>query len=407
VKRALITIREHDTIPEGQLTPSDTKELGKFDRKVLKVRDGNLAANNHVGIITTSSGAVLEILPKIDLEEESDGEYEHTRSVFLQMLRRWRGLSASLPSSSIRELSRYPMLEVFVRQFLDRVTEIARRGFARKYQSVQDNLPYLRGRIAFTEHIRENMVNNAKFQVAFDELTSNRAVNRLIHTTLTRLSWWVQESGNRQLLREVLVKLAEVPQSTDIYTDWRDHNVDRSMPHYAQVMAWIGLFLFDQGLSTYSGRHRNVSVLFPMEQVYEHFVTESFRRYQRTYCVKSQSPREPIASLDGRSAFKLKPDISLLRGGAVSFILDAKWKRIDATSDYPKHKIDQGDVYQLYAYAKRYRCAAVALIYPRNQCFQQPISYRFFDDIRLLAIPFDVTEPEVSTTYIVNELELG
>jgi len=408
VKRTPLIIREHDEIPiEGQLTRADIEELSKFDHKVFKVRNGNLAANNHVGIITTSSGAVLEILPKVDLQEEDDGEHEHTRRVFLQMLRCWRGLSARLPPSDIRALSRFPMLEVFVRQFLERVTEIARHGLARQYRSVQDNLPYLRDRIAFAEHIRENLVNNARFHVAFDELTSNRAVNRLIHTTLTRLSRWVQESGNRQLLREALVKIAEIPQSTNIHADWREHDVDRSMPHYEEAMAWIGLFLFDQGLATYSGSHQNLSVLFPMEEVYEHFVTDSFRRYQRAYRVKSQGPQKFIASLDGQAAFKLMPDISLIRGDAVSFILDAKWKRIDAARDYPKHEIDQADIYQLYAYAKRYQCPAVALIYPRNRHFQQHITYRLFDGIRLLAIPFDLTQPEVSTKHIVKELQVS
>ena len=72
-------------------------------------------------------------------------------------------------------------------------------------------------------------------------------------------------------------------------------------------------------------------------------------------------------------------------------VLDAKWKRVDATTDDLKHGIQQADVYQLYAYAKRYRCEAVALVYPRNESFRQPLRYRFFDGVRLLAIPLAVT----------------
>ena len=406
--RHQITIREHDALPVWEaLTAADKKELGTFAPKVLKVRDGNLAASSQVGIITTSRGTVLEILPKIDLGEEDGGDYENTRQVFLKMLRRWRGLSAPLPPSSIRALSRYPMLEVFVRQFLERVIEIARHGLARKYQNTEENLPYLRGRIAFADHIRENVANGARFHVIFDDLTSDRAVNRLIHTTLTRLSSWVQESVNRQLLRKALVKLAEVPLSHDVHADWRNHDVDRSMPHYSDVMAWVGLFLFGQGLATFSGRHQNYSLLFPMESVYEHFVTDSLRRYQKDYKVRPQGPQKPMATLVDRNAFKLMPDVSLIRNGQVSFILDAKWKRIDVTRDYPKHEINQGDVYQLYAYARRYECATVALIYPKSRHFQDPISYRFFDGIRLLAIPFDLAQPQAATKRIVTELELA
>lgn len=48
----------------------------------------------------------------------------------------------------------------------------------------------------------------------------------------------------------------------------------------------------------------------------------------------------------------------------MKFILDAKWKGIDASSEDGKHGIDQDDVYQLYACGKRYGCEAVALVYP-------------------------------------------
>ena len=40
----------------------------------------------------------------------------------------------------------------------------------------------------------------------------------------------------------------------------------------------------------------------------------------------------------------------------VAFILDAKWKHINAVADHPKHGIDQNDLYQLYAYGKGYGC---------------------------------------------------
>ena len=402
----LLTVREHDAIKAGkELTPAEVVELSAFARKVLKRRDGDLAASSHVGIITTGRGTVVEILPKIDLDEGEGEDHEKTRRVFLQMLRRWHGLAAPLPPSNIRALSRFPMLEVFVRQFLERIVELARHGLARRYQNVEDNLPYLRGRIVFANHIRENLVNRARFHVNYDDLTVNRPANRLIHSTLLRLSSWVREAGNRQLLREALVKLAEVPPAGDIHADWRDHRVDRSMPHYREVMAWIGLFLFDQGLATYSGLHKNLSLLFPMEQVFENFVTDSFRRYQDDFQVRSQGPQKSLVSIRDRSAFTMKPDISLQRNRDVAFILDTKWKRIDAMRDDPKYGIDQGDLYQLYAYGKSYGCPVVALVYPRNRAFQHTLTYRFFDGLTLLAVPFDLTRPEVATRETIGALE--
>ena len=222
---------------------------------------------------------------------------------------------------------------------------------------------------------------------------------------MNRLASRIRNDANRRLLREALAAFDEVPLSADASADWRAHHIDRSMSYYRPVMQWVGLFLFNRGLATFSGMNRNVSLLFPMEQVFEDFIAGSFRRYQQRYAVVSQGPRRAMASIGDDSVFSTMPDIALRAGGKVRLILDAKWKRVDATTDDLKHGIQQADVYQLYAYAKRYHCETVALVYPRSESFRWPLRYRFFDGVRLLAIPFDVTEPQSSVTRAMGELE--
>ena len=170
-------------------------------------------------------------------------------------------------------------------------------------------------------------------------------------------------------------------------------------------MQLVGLFLFTRGLATFSGMNRNVSLLFPMEQVFEDFIGDSFRRHQLRYTVVSQGPRRAMTSTGSEDAFSTMPDLALRKGKDVRLVLDTKWKRVDASSDDPKHGIQQADVYQLYAYARRYDCAAVALVYPRSESFRSSLRYRFFDGVRLVAIPFDATEPQSSVTRAIEELE--
>ena len=197
-----------------------------------------------------------------------------------------------------------------------------------------------------------------------------------------------------------MATFADVPKTVNLHADWQRHQVDRSMPHYGPVMQWVGLFLFGHGLATFAGLHRNLSLLFPMEQVFEDFVTHSFRRHQTTYHVAAQRPQKPLANIDGQAAFMMKPDISLRerKHGDVAFILDAKWKHINAVADHPKHGIDQNDLYQLYAYGKGYGCDAVALIYPQSQTFanKDKLRYQILDDLTLICLPFDVEHPKES-----------
>lgn len=399
------TVREHEKLEPGpNLTASEISELGEFARRVLKRSDGDLAASNYVGVVTTSRGTVLEILPKID--PMADGDHESTRRLFLNMLRSWRGTSEGpLPPSHIRAMSRLPMLEAFVLEFLRALLLLARSGLAKRYRTVEENQPYLRGRLLFRDHLRENVADQTRFFVAHAELSKNRPANRLIQAALHRLAPRVRDARNRELLGQLRIAFADIPPSSNIHGDWRAHHVDRSMRHYGPVMQWVGLFLFHRGLATFSGTHESVSLLFPMEQVFEDFVTASFHRHQRDYRVRAQGPRCHMATLNGKPAFQTRPDITLAKSGKVAFVLDAKWKRMEAAQDDVRHGIVQDDVYQMHAYAGRYECRAGALVYPASRSFAAPHRYRLFDDRTLLATPFDVTDPEGSVRRTVRALE--
>ena len=114
----------------------------------------------------------------------------------------------------------------------------------------------------------------------------------------------------------------------------------------------------------------------------------------------AESPQRYLttkSSEDGKNdedTFRMEPDISLKESERVVFILDAKWKEIQTRGDDRKHGIDQRDMYQLYAYGKRYGCRAVALVYPQTDAFKTELHYRFFDGLPLICLPFDVAHPE-------------
>ena len=421
MKSKTLIVREYELLPklaDSELQDlkdfareNQTNEQGNF-RRVLISKNGKLKAQSYVGVVETRKGTVLEILPKVDFGGAGEKEEieEKTRKVFLEMLRAWRGLkSAQFNEANIRHMRNFNMWEVFIRLFLTNLVLLMQRGLARSYQPQENNLPCLRGRILFTPHIRENSSNRARFYVGYDKFTAERPVNRLIHSALHKLIGFTREPRNQQLLHQLRLFFADIPKSKRIDVDWQRHRVDRSMPHYDSVMQWVGLFLFDHGLTTFAGKQVNASMLFPMEEVFEDFVTRSFRRYQSEYTVRAQSPQKPLAKIGEKEAFQMKPDISLVHRGEVKFILDAKWKRLNEEKA-PKHGISQADMYQLYSYGAQYRCKRVALIYPRTKDFTSPLEYKFGPDfsdasLKLFCFPFDVVEPEESVKEIVEKME--
>ena len=413
-----VVVREHQRIPF--LEPKEVKALRRLAleeqkdasgnyRRVLSVRKGGVYATNYVGIVEASRKTTLAVLPKVDLGGDNDAGNEGTKKAFFKMLRDWRGLrEARFPAAAIGDLKRFEMWEAFYFLFLQSVVRLAQRGLARRYRTVENNLPFLRGRIRFPEHLRRNAVNQARFFVGYDEFSADRPANRLIRTALDRLAVRARRPRNQQLIHGLRVVFADIPPSAQPVVDWDRRLVDRSMRHYGEVLPWVGLLLFHHGLATFAGEHRNRALLFPMEEVFEDFVTASFRRYAG-YPVRSQSPRWPLVTEDGKGLFLMKPDIALMSGDRPAFILDAKWKRLEARVDDPKRGIAQSDLYQLFAYGKKYRVPKVALVYPRTEKFDDPVRYTLNDnpddELGLVCFPFDVTEPKESVRELVRLLE--
>ena len=322
------------------------------------------------------------------------------------MLRDWRGLGqAQLDAAGIRAVCRFDMLEAFVHLFLTGVVLLTRRGLARAYRTREANLSCLRGRILFPPHVRENLVDRSRFYVGYDEFTADRPANRLIHLALRRLAGIVRHPANRQRVHQLRIVFSDVPPSTNPDDDWTRHRVDRSMRHYDAVMPWVGLFLFGRGLATFAGQHVNRALLFPMEEVFEDFVTAAVRRHRRRFTVGVQGPMKPLATDGaGKDAFRLKPDVVLMEHRQVRFILDAKWKRLDLAA--PNHGVRPDDAYQLFAYGRRYGCRRVVLVYPRTSAFHETLRFRFVDDgdLELACFPFDVADSAGTVDALMRDL---
>ena len=413
-----IVVREYDELTG--LDPNEQRDLERFALEratdeqgwpggVFTLQNGRLQAQNYVGVLETRQGTVVEILPKVNLSDDGDENTreENTRKVFMTMLRDWRGLKgAQWKGASIRAIRRLDMFEAFAHQFLTDVMLLTRRGLARTYQTQEANLQSLRGRILFPAHIRENLVDRSRFYVGYDEFTADRPANRLIHLALQRLVPIVRHPANRQRLHQLRIAFSSVPRSTNQNHDWARHQVDRSMRQYDTVMPWVRLFLSGHGLATFAGAHVNRAMLFPMQDVFEDFVTAAVRRHQKRFSVRAQGPLRPLATnAANKGSFYMKPDIALLERNNVRFILDAKWKRLDPY----KHNYDikQADVYQLFAYGRQYGCPRVALVYPQTTHFRKPIRFQFNDKpaLELICFPFDVADPAETVDNIIRKLE--
>jgi len=353
-----------------------------------------IQVTNHVGLIRTSCGYQIEVLPKIGKAMPVD----QARDLLVGMLSCLGDFRHILADEASLAATRMPLHDVFIRHFLDATQALIRRGLRGGYVTRTGQLSCLRGKLLISDQIRRHSVRRDRFTAEFDDFEHDRPENRLLHTALRRVLDLCHCEELRRRARELRFVFADIPESPDIAGDLRLVRRERDMQHYERPLAWARLLLLGWNPLTGTGEHRAPSLLFPMEALFEAFVAHHLaRQLSPGYRLRPQPRSHHLIDHLDRPWFQLRPDLVVAEGtdGGDQVVLDTKWKLIDAQrgNSQDKYLLSQGDLYQLHAYGHRYLKARgdVVLIYPKTDAFPDPLApFHFHEqpDMRLWVLPF-------------------
>ena len=110
--------------------------------------------------------------------------------------------------------------------------------------------------------------------------------------------------------------------------------------------------------------------------------------------------------MEPRRQFALRPDIVMKRGER-TVILDTKWKSL-VDNERANYGISQADMYQIYAYSKKYNTPEIWLLYPVNDEMRNhyPIQFESGDGTTVNLHFIDVDKEE-SLEELKSKLEAG
>ena len=372
-------------------------EAGESAWLRLTQRRGRRAVEvtSFVGVIRAPDGFQIEVLPKIG--KAIGGDDVQVRQLLIEMLRCLGGFRHVQTDSAKLVATRMPLLEVFIGEFLHAVEHIVKRGLRSDYAVRRDNVFALRGKLQIASHLRQNLCRQDRFFAEFDEFSTNRPENRLLHAALRRALTWTASQVNQQLARELCFVFADVPKPEQPSLDFSRVRLDRGMGHYADALAWARLILEDESPLTGAGGHRAPSLLFPMEAVFEAFVAKYLaRQVSHAFTLRTQARSFSLVKHLGQDWFRLKPDLLVQDSAAASrLVLDTKWKLLDGgkRNGTEKYGLDQGDFYQLLTYGQSYLDGRgdVVLIYPKTDAFDQALPVFEFPKskgLRMWVLPF-------------------
>ena len=350
-----------------------------------------LQAQNYVGIIQTKSGDSLEILPKIHDNDNGGNKeaVENSKRILLRMLKTLKNHPfKNINIANLKSLN-LPLLEIFISMFLNEVSKLIKIGIKSDYVVLEDNLKFLKGKLKISEQIRKNIVHKERFYVCYQEFSIDRAENRLIKRTLDFLYRRSKSSRNQRLIREYLFIFDEISSSSDINADFSRLKLNRQTKHYEQALLWSKIFLQNKSFSPYRGSDVAFALLFDMNTLFESYVG-NFIKKSFPGTILQHSEKHLV---ENPKSFRLRPDIFL----EDKFIADTKWKIVKSRDD-----ISQADLYQLYAYGKKYNCGRLYLIYPKiDGVKQESMGFKYDDEMRLEILYFDLEKDEIDRNLLV------
>lgn len=373
-----------------------------------------LTARNHVGLISLDDGTVIEILPKIAGLSPDDAGRDAARKIFLKMLRVVEDPPCKRFSFSRLAAEHCDLLEIFIGMFLDEAARLVAQGLRSAYRSVERNERMYKGKLLHAQHLRHNLVRRDRFFLRHDEFTADRPENRLIKTTLARLRTLSRTARNRRRAIQLLGALAGVNLSSAVEKDFAACRDDRTMAAYSLLLPWCRIFLQRKALTPFAGPHAALSLLFPMEKLFESHIAALARKHcGNRMKVRLQDRRHSLFEDAGRRLGALRPDIVLsdAAGGETVLVLDTKWKIVEPGA--PNFGVAQADLYQMYAYGKKYAAKRVVLLYPQagdmridpHAGFAVARSFCSGDGVTLDVVFLDLKHPQAGIPALLASLQ--
>lgn len=369
-----------------------------FKKNVGKV----ITAKNYVGVIALDDGTIIEIFPKICGEDDT----EKVKKLLIRMLKSLQNSPFKSMQSTNLDVAKLPVFEIFIRMFITETFAVVKRGLKSGYETVEDNLTVCKGKIDFSNQIRHNLVHKEKFYVRYDEFNNNRPENKLVKSTLKYLYRFSSSSKNKADLKTLLNVFENVDESVNYDADFAKCSSVRNSKYYNTLLMWCKVFLKGKSFTSFSGSEVAYALLFPMETVFESYVAQQFRKLINPdeYTVSAQ--HKGFYLFDSPQKFALRPDIVIERkSGDAMFIMDTKWKLLN-NNPSANYGISQADMYQMYAYQKKYKSQNVTLLYPMTEEIDEsaPISYKADDNVTVNVRFVDLFNIKESLKKIVEDV---
>lgn len=375
--------RTDDRIEHSGLSQNELKHLDWFSRRyangepVFQITQSSIRAQQFIGTVCVGNKE-LQVLPKLLRKKDSQEQTQILKNLLfiLEYVNQIEGIDSGAQKLGENTGS---FIEIYINIFAKRLVNLLLKNPPKTYVSQSENLNCVRGKIAFTEHIKRNFSDQSKTFCEYDEFTMNNLFNQTFKFVSSRLLHLTQVSETKKLLTRANGLLSDIDDTLISFDSIKNVEVPHRAKDLNTVFSLAKMFLRYLIADVYSGRTNSVAILFDMNELFESFVFHVLNRnleclgLRKVHFQKGKrlvhGVREIGASdFDSKSLFNTFQDIVLDFDSGKRLVIDTKYKLIgDKRSHFG---IANADVYQMLAYRElnsNESGATIALIYPENE----------------------------------------
>ncbi len=246
-------------------------------------------------------------------------------------------------------------LDLFAKILISGTRRLLKRGIDKDYCTRTAEFPGVKGKLELSSTLKTNLQLRFRAICSFDEFSSNILTNRILVTTLSRLTRTDNlDHGLKQKihsLRPLFGDIDPVALTPAVFSRVRYHRNNSSYRFLLNVCRMVADNLLpseDEGSWHFVDFTRDEQ---KMNRLFEKFVF-NFYRLETSYKVRVEEIKWKLdsASLEDKAFLPImRTDITLQNSGA-KIIVDAKYYRETMSERYFQKKIKSGNMYQLFSY---------------------------------------------------------
>ncbi|HAP69435.1 MAG TPA: hypothetical protein DCR04_06875 [Flavobacteriales bacterium] len=346
---------------------ADSEEAHVESQRFLQFlhKSGQIKSNKYVGVIHFN-GEKINLMPKIFFDQDvkpKESEISQMQNHILWWLSYCKKIKFPNYQAAMGSV-KSDFFEVLIYLFAKYTRELLSNSIYQQYEEVDKELSFIKGRLNTSEYVRQNLSKGRwhKLNCTYDAFVMDNQFNRIIKFVTNMLFGVTTNPETKKHLREILFILDEVSDEPATAAQCAAIQFNPMFKDFETVRDYCHLFLSNSVSFDYKNDLKLFAFLLPMEYVFEDFIFGFIEKELPHVTAKAQ--RSDKYLVEG-NLFNLKPDLHITVDGK-SVIADTKYKIVYSDEKDPKKGISQNDLYQMLAYAVRFKVEEILLFYPNS-----------------------------------------